>query len=109
MSDISDMVIKNDKYVVLRRHDYEGLLEVAGFDEDGVETVPDAIVIRRQDRFAANALDTYADQILALTELCEDSALEVMSPETIENLEKLSDFFREQAHLSRQEVRKLPD
>lgn len=109
-------MISYDKYTVFRTEDLHRAMDARDLDGSAIlralapHVLPDAVVIRRQDRFAANALDTYADQILALVELSEDHPLVgLMDPSVRDRLLSLADFFRDQAHMSRNEQRKLPD
>jgi hypothetical protein len=97
--------IHNDKYVVFKRSVWD-----KNFGSSGLAfAVDDAIVIRRQDRFAASALDTYADQIQAMVELSEDHG-HPMPSAMRDRMLSLSDFFRDQARMSRESTfRKFPD
>lgn len=110
MNDKPLIDLQNDKYVVLKKEDFDrmlGKLELPGgssiAEEAQAHLVKDAVVIRRQDRFAASAFDTYSSQILGYLEIAEDMG--IYDPE----LEALADFFADQAHLARQGERKLPD
>lgn len=104
----------NGKYVVFKSEDLDRLLlafkdkltpEVGEALNNLVgSALPDAVVIRRQDVFAPPALDAYANSIMA--------ALEIVN--TLGNgvpvgLRDIADYFHEQAALSWQADRKIPD
>lgn len=67
--------------------------------------LPDAVVIRRQDVFAAPALEAYANAILCAMALAKGSSLEGAS---IAGLQDIADYFHEQAEKSYGEMRKVP-
>lgn len=112
-----DEMEHGDKYVAFKAEDFFRALRARDLDGEAIiralapHMLDDAVIIRRQDRFAAGAFDTYADQILALVELSEDHPLiDLLPPSTKTSLLRLADFFRDQAHLSRTESsRKLPN
>jgi hypothetical protein len=117
--------VTNDKYVVFKREElFEmmgqflplGAADCAPIAAKMIESVDqarirDAVVIRRQDRFAANAFETYADQILSMVEMASSYTGLGFSvdSETLAGLSALADFFKDQAELSRRTQRKLPD
>lgn len=68
--------------------------------------VEDAVVIRRQDMFAPPALDCYANAIQTCVEvLCNGTK----PSGTAERLQRIADYFHDQAAKSWAEQRKLPD
>jgi hypothetical protein len=103
----------DDKYVVIKQDDWRRFLDLHG-GASAMElppVVPDAVVMRRQDRFAAGAFDAYADQIISLLDLYEDHLSEYpIPPERFnpESLRGVADYFRDQAHASRQGTTKAP-
>lgn len=94
--------MKNDKYVVFKRDawDREKLAQMYAV---GLKEVPDAVVIRLQDAFAAPALDAYANAIsVALKLLDKDN-------ENYTALRTIADYFHEAAAESWQLETKVPD
>lgn len=98
----------DDKYITFRREDFDKLLAaqpaVRGHElrtEFQQHELPDAVVIRRQDLFAAPALATYASCIGLAASLSDD--------DTRRSLLGISDYFQRQAELASEEGFKLPD
>jgi hypothetical protein len=99
------------KYVVFKTEDWNTIFncleEVFELKkESGVlirgKILDDAVVIRRQDIFAPPALDAYSNSILV--------SLAMMGPgETKERLKDIASYFHEQAVLSWDTDRKVPD
>lgn len=109
---------KNDKYVVFPAFEFYNAFDKGTEEGSSIlrslapHVIEDGVVIRRQDRFAANAFDTYADQIQALVELYNDHHNEEGFPvdqAAMTRLLDIAEFFRDQANLSRRVFRKLPD
>lgn len=72
------------------------------------ERIPDAVVIRRQDIFAAPALESYANSVLVAIDILKANKLNDQGP--INALQEVADYFHEQAEASRErDDRKLPD
>lgn len=91
----------NEKYVVFKRDDVIKVTD--GYVTFSTEAeLPDAVVIRRQDLFAAPALDTYASMIAMV-------AGNVSDPEVGKELLAIADYFEDQAQLAAAEGYKLPD
>ena len=91
----------NDKYIVFKREEFERY--VFGAESHYTEyELPDAVVIRRQDLFAAPALDTYAAMIAMV-------ATNVSDPEVSTELLAIADYFADQARLAHEEGKKMPD
>lgn len=67
------------------------------------ELVEDAVVIRRQDKFAPPALDAYAN---AITMVIEAGNLALPARQ---RLQQIADYFHDQAAKAWGESRKLPD
>lgn len=95
-----------NKYVTFKRDEFLRWLEedvqpmaAAEFMPD---EIPDAVVIRRQDLFAAPALATYADCIGLVSKTTDDKELQ-------KRLLKVADFFQDQAKLAADEGYKWPD
>lgn len=111
------MIPKDDKFIVFNREEFNKWL-YSEEAKDALKIFPtsldDAVVIRRQDVFAAPALDAYANSIVAAIE-----ALKVVKDRsgkmplsvymTVERLQEIADYFHAQANLSWQVERKLPD
>lgn len=68
--------------------------------------VEDAVVIRRQDIFAPPALDAYSNAMQTAIEVLTNGG--APSGRT-ENLQKIADYFHDQAAKAWTEQRKLPD
>ena len=91
-----------DKYIVFKRDEFEKWCIPTTYDAAVELSLEDAVVIRRQDKFASPALATYAAMIgLVASELPEG--------EKKSNLLRVSDYFEEQARLAAEEGWHLPD
>jgi hypothetical protein len=123
-------VVDPQKYIVFKREEFYQLMgdlalppyfPIPGSDEGAVgmdwdcapiaeyiqakaeaTEIEDAVVIRRQDAFAPPALDAYANGIRLATSLAPQNGL-------TKELNAKADYFHEQAVLSWDAVRKLPD
>ena len=104
------MSTSDDKYVTFRREDFIELLNYQGLshltrnvlaDAEKVE-IKDAVVIRRQDKFASPALATYAAMIAIAMSMTADEEMK-------SQLSRISDYFEDQARLAADEGWKLPD
>jgi hypothetical protein len=96
------MADTDDKYIVFKSEDFFNQttgLPVALWTSIAI---PDAVVIRRQDKFASPALATYA-ACIAIT------AAEIEDPVKRANLLRVADYFEDQAKLAADEGYKLPD
>lgn len=89
------MADSDDKYIVFNRDEYER-------HPDHPTEIHDAVVIRRQDKFASPALATYAAMIAIAMSMAVDE-------ETKRQLSRISDYFEDQAKLAADEGWKLPD
>lgn len=100
------------KYVVFKRSDWEDWVDKEMRETVFAYMIPppvdDAVVIRRQDVFAPPQFDGYANGITVATEAMRkdkggyDTTL-------IARLQRIADYFHEQARLSWDTDRKLPD
>lgn len=95
-----------DKYIVFK---VEDLMEdqIRGHDfkfYDPEDAIDDAVVIRRQDLFAAGALHTYSHTISMSAYLVTKT-----DPEQGKKLQNIADYFHEQAVLAEEEGFKVPD
>jgi hypothetical protein len=108
---VSDVVPDEEKYYVFKADQF--LQYVGAWNEDmpGLPGVArrladirlrDAVVIRRQDKFASPALLTYA-ACIAIT------ASEVQDEVTRARLLDIADYFQKQGELAGEEAFKLPD
>jgi hypothetical protein len=87
----------NDKYYVFKRSDNIAITDgYVTFATDA--ELPDGVVIRRQDLFAAPCLATYANMIALVAKRVED-------PELL----AIADYFEDQARLAAEEGHKYPD
>lgn len=111
-----------DKYVIFKAKDFND--ERASWDDEqsydagcafdnlADMVVPDAIVIRLQDVFAAPGLYTYANNIQNYIEMLEHFTPGTVDLPTglIEQLEEVRDYFFDMANTASQsENKKLPD
>lgn len=105
--------MEDEKFVVFKRDEFESWASraVPTFSME-VPVLPrgvdDAVVIRRQDMFAASALDTYADSIsvaISVMGMCSDDNVNG----TVSRLQRIADYFRAQAELARDTHGKVPD
>lgn len=95
-----------DKYVVFNREQLYNLLVDLGVADEILARVrntelKDAVVIRRQDRFASPCLLTYAMMISMVAESHPD-------PDVQEELTIIADYFHGQGVLAGEEGMKLP-
>jgi hypothetical protein len=105
----------DDKYIVFKREDWEedllpyvGQQKARGYPVPLPEEVDDAVVMRRQDIFAAPAFRLYAATISASLVV----AAKIVAPGMVisnSTLEGIALYFDGQAELSEQEIRKVPD
>lgn len=131
----TETILDDQKYVVFKRNEFYEMMgmlalppyhgttetgrhEMAGkhwdcapIAQDIIEkaeatALPDAVVIRRRDVFAAPALEAYANAIVCALALAKGSSLEGSS---IAGLQDIADYFHQQAEKSYGEVRKVPD
>lgn len=100
------MSSSNGKYVVFKRSDWELHKSQPGCMPESL-AVEDAVVIRCQDVFAPPALDAYANAISVALEL--DAACTTEPNPRATQLRAIADYFHEQAVLSWDTDRKLPD
>lgn len=106
---------ENEKYVVFKRDEWEEAMndhlqkeKSRGYPVPIPEEVEDAVVMRRQDIFAAPAFRLYAATIASSLVV----AAKIVAPGMVISNTKLEDtakYFDEQAELSEQEERKVPD
>lgn len=95
------------KYVVFKAEEFSKWYQTV--ESKGGEVpmaLDDAVVIRRQDVFAPPALDAYSNAILTTVEIIRADGGPIGRAE---NLEKIATYFHEQAALSWDTNRKLPD
>ena len=107
----------DDKYVVFKRSEFYQMLgyllseaSMAGTDYETPSALPeiekaivlDAVVIRRQDYFAAPALATYASMIGMANILATD-------PDVKKRMIKVADYFQRQSEAAAEQGFKFPD
>lgn len=95
------MAALNDKYVVCKRSDLIAVTDGYLTFPDTAE-LPDAVVIRRQDKFASPCLATYASMIALVAQNVSDA-------DQGKELMAIADYFEDQAQLAAAEGWKLPD
>lgn len=108
-----ESVDSDRKYIVFKREEFmqwlglvstqsPKLLKAPLLAEDASDiSLPDAVVIRRQDLFASPALATYS--------ACIAIALRTAEPEVKAQLQQVADYFQRQSELAADEGWKLPD
>ena len=96
---------RDDKYVTFNRAQLQDAYKRRGITLPGflkMLEIKDAVVIRRQDKFASPCLATYA-QMIALV------ATNHGDPDVAKELMAIADYFEGQAQLAAAEGWKLPD
>ena len=97
----------NDKYIVFKREDfYEMLSDLQPQSFFEKFALKDAVVIRRQDKFAAPCLDVYAQCIALVAGSLPEIGDLVFEKE---DLMRIADYFADQARLAHEEGFKFPD
>lgn len=111
-----DPINDDDKYVVFDREKFAVWLANAGsgIDLTGLREIPDAVVIRRQDVFAAPTLFAYANSIRTATEIMEMCRAEVGADRSqldpvADRLNSIADYFVTQAERAAKSASKVPD
>jgi hypothetical protein len=94
-------MMSDDKYVTFKRAELTEALKGQPISVTDLE-VKDAVVIRRQDKFAQPCLSTYADCIAIVIS-------ETDSEDKKRQLSRVADYFHDQAKLAAEEGWKLPD
>lgn len=93
--------MQDDKYIVFKKDEWDKMYGTPAPHQ--VQPINDAVVIRRQDKFAAPALHTYASVLSAAAEVCPITDLRI-------NLQRVADYFHEQAMLATEaRFKKFPD
>jgi uncharacterized radical SAM superfamily Fe-S cluster-containing enzyme len=95
----------DEKYITFNRSQLKTAYKKKGITMPGFLKsleINDAVIIRRQDKFASPCLATYAQMIAMVAENTDhaDTAKELMA---------IADYFHEQADLAAHEGWKLPD
>lgn len=96
-----DRKVQDDKYIVFRRSVLVDTIDPEYFSQMEAIAVPDAVVIRRQDKFASPCLLTYA----AMMQMVGD---QIDNREMREELLAIADYFHRQGVLAGEEGWKLP-
>jgi hypothetical protein len=95
------LIVNEEKYIVFKRSVFRETLTrelIARYE--GLE-IQDAVVIRRQDKFASPCLLTYAAMISMVAENCPEKDVK-------EQLQAIADYFHHQGVLAGDEGWKLP-
>lgn len=92
----------DDKYIVFKSDDFFNQVKGLPVALWASIAIPDAVVIRRQDKFASPALATYAAMIAVVVSETDD-------PDKRAKLLQVADYFEDQAKLAADEGHKLPD
>jgi hypothetical protein len=94
-------LIQDEKYVVFKRDDIISVTDgYVTFATDKV--LEDAVVIRRQDKFASTALATYATTIAMVAQTTPDEVL-------AKRLLNVADYFQQQSEAAADQGYKFPD
>jgi hypothetical protein len=93
--------MSDEKYIVFKRSEFMQTVGGLGARYEGLE-IPDAVVIRRQDKFASPCLATYASMIALVAQNISDA-------DQGKELMAIADYFEDQAQLAAAEGYKLPD
>lgn len=103
------------KYVVFKKSDWDREMKKylqdqqrRGYSVPLPNEVEDAVVMRRQDVFAAPAFRVYANSMAASMVVAAKLVAPGLHLES-ETISKIARYFEEQAELSESEDRKVPD
>lgn len=103
------------KYVVFKKSEWDEVMKpylgqqgARGYPVPLPDEVEDAVVMRRQDVFAAPAFRVYANSMAASMVVAAKLVAPGLHLES-ETISKIARYFQEQADLSEQEDRKVPD
>ena len=101
--DQSDLppLVTDTKYIVFKRDD-EFLAALERSPSFQHLVVEDAVVIRRQDKFASTALATYAMTISMVAQTTPDEVL-------AQRLLRVADYFQQQSEAAAEQGYKFPD
>lgn len=101
------MTIDPNKYIVFKREDFDRWADtIHDADSESMpEALPDAVVIRRKDVFAAPALYAYASTCVSVADVLD---ITDGQPSMIAGLRDLADFFAGEADAARQTNSKVP-
>ena len=98
------LIVNEEKYIVFKRSVFEKIAVDKGtatYNEFLRVAVQDAVVIRRQDKFASPCLLTYAAMISMVADNCPEKDVK-------EQLQAIADYFHHQGVLAGEEGWKLP-
>lgn len=103
------MTVNPAKYVVFKRDDFERLITSGASPLSyQLAELPDAVIIRQQDIFAASAFYAYANHLRGVVEVMKEVGFEDYQWE--EHLHELADYFMNMGDkASSMESRKVPD
>lgn len=96
------------KYVVFKQEEWDEWKRGNGRYQNTPDEVEDAVVMRRQDVFAAPAFRVYANSMAASMVVAAKLVAPGLHLES-ETISKIARYFQEQAELSESEDRKVPD
>jgi len=110
-NEVNEVQDLGDKYIVLRNDRFAIIAPTIEFPSDDVKQmfldaiVDDAVVIRLQDSFAADALFGYANSIQMAIKILDKAGLN----EVTEGLKRTADYFAAKAEEALSVTTKLPD
>lgn len=96
--------LQDNKYITFKRDEFERHFTGTRVHL-GVDEVADAVVIRRQDQFAPAALSAYASNIAMAARILKDHGANGEA----DQLQRVADYFSDQADAAAEEAYKLPD
>lgn len=87
------MTLDRHKYITFKREEFEAWLEKANPLKVPIDPLMDAVVIRKQDTFAASAFYSYAAAITGALAMAHEDDGTTMTPERRTELEDIADMF----------------
>lgn len=102
----------DDKYVVFKKEKFDFWAKVGDLPIDETIMVRDAVVIRHQDLFAEHGLRAYAGAVITAIDIINEIGVDVETEDgtsATHHLQKLADYFNDQADLARDATSKIPD
>jgi len=103
------VTLNQHKYVTFKREDFERLMSKRASPLTlQIAEIPDAVVIRQQDIFAASAFYAYANHLRGVVEVMKEVGFD--DPEWEEHLHEIADYFMDMGgKSSTMDSRKVPD
>jgi hypothetical protein len=111
----------DEKYIVIKREEFERLLDRHDPSDYGhqmrstvndllAKRIPDAVVIRMRDVFAAPGLEAYAGVVQTAIEICKFQGFVHLGGTPVKRLQSIADYFHDRAHQARLvQTKRVPD